>query len=631
MLESVRRSARSGYSYVLVAALILVFAVSFGVQRQGCEGGQARRQLASVAGDRVLSDDLNVIYNQVYGSRQRGEDAQVQRQQALALKAYLMIELLAHKAREAGLRVSEQEFQEYMKDPLRNPEFASAYGQNGSWDGQYYKRYVQNFLQISLPKYEEFKHNELLARKYLNLVDMQIGVLPQQVSYLSKIRNTKMNLEFVKFQPTQLAPFVQIDDAQVAAYLSQNADKVKKYYDGHKDEYGSPAQMKVRRIYLEKGKKGPEGKTAAERFELAKKRLDAGEDFATVAGEINDAFKEKQGLMDMASVDDMNQDIVDALSDAKVGEVREIKSDNDLMLVKLLEKKEAVRPALAELQDDIARKLLQQEKVDALIDDLAKQLVAKAKQTGSLSDALAALKPAAPEGEQAAEDAKPKSAWSAVEVRETGEFTLEGQDMSKMFGGQLPPGVNLGRSPWDRLPKIGQNRKLAVDVFTKLTEKQPLAEQPYTVNDSKVVVRLKSKTTADAEAKADKGDEKDAEADSAGGEDNEQKIANELRDEQISDLVGQWQRLFVRRTPYGPSLTMDYGPWLEKQYESAVDAGVIELAASGGQVVTLIDPNAVSAEAPAEGAMPGAAGGSPIKVTPKAPAKGGAAGGSEGK
>ncbi len=604
MLEAVRRSARSGLSYIMVAGLIVIFAFFFGVPADGCSSGpNAARNVATVAGDKVSSDDINIVYNRVYGTRRQGDEAQIQRQQAQALKAYLIIELLAHKARESGLRVDEEEFRSFMQDPLRNPEYASVYGRSGSWDGDFYKRYVQNLLHANLPQYEDFKRDELLARKYMNLVEMQVGVIPQEVSALEKVRNTKLDLEFVKFSPDALAEHVEVTDDEVASFLADNKDRVEAFYEENLSEYSEPAKMEVRRIYLERGQQGPEGASAQERFEEAKERLGQGEDFAAVAGEINDALKEQQGLMEMTSVENMNQEIVQALSDAEAGDVREVETDTELMLVELVEKQEAVETPLAELQDDIARELLQQEKVDTLISDMSEELLARAEQASSLSAALDALRPAddePAEGEEQADDEpQDKSVWASVEVRETGEFTLEGEDMSSMFGGQLPPGVSLGRSPWDRIPEIGQSRSLAVDAFTKLSEEDPLAEQAYEVDDSKVVVRLKSKTTPEAD------EEQVADVDL--------ELNEELRNQKLGELLGNWQMVFLR-----PSF--EYGPYLENLYEKAIETGVIELKENAHPMAALIAPGAMEET---QGGTPGQ--GSPIELSPngEAPEGGG--------
>lgn len=607
MLKTVRHAAKSGFSYILVAGLIVIFAFFFGVPANSCGSSpNAAFNMASVDGNNVNSQDINVIYNQLYSSNTTPDPEELERQRALSLKAYLMIELLAKKAHDAGFRVNDEEFTEYMTDPLRNPEFLSAYGRTGAWDAGYYERYVQNFLLVSLPSYESFKKNELLARKYINMIEMQVNILPQQIDQLEALRNTKINLEYVSFNPTSVEDAIQLSDAQVSAFLSSNAEDVKNYYDTHLGEYSEPEQMEVRRIYLEVGNEDADGNDAEARLAAAKKRVDAGEDFAVVAGSINDALKDAQGLMDMTATENMNQDIVNALDGAKVGDVREVTTDSALMLVKLEAKKDAVKTPLADVQRDIATDLLKDKKVNTMTDKLANELLAKAQTTGSLSSALAALSPA--DSGDTAEDQNtddpadetaeaPTSIWSALSVQETGDFTLEGQDMSNMFGGQLPPGVSLGRSAWDKIPKIGQSRKLAVDAFSKLTTEKPLGDKVYTAGKNKVVVSLKSKATTPAEdAKKDTDDTAGSDdASEAASSTDRDKLVEELVGKKTQDLLGQWQRLFQRRTQFGASLTLDYGPWLEGQFKEAVDSGVIELKPkTGGLAVTMIDPNTVT-------------------------------------
>lgn len=597
MLQQVRRSARSGLSYIMVAGLIVIFAFFFGVPTEGCMSGQTvKRHLATVAGEDVYTDDVNIIYNRVFGSRSQTEEAQIQRQQAQALKAYLIIQLLAHKAQEAGLRVSDEEFVTFMQDPLRNPEYASVYGRDGVWDGEFYQRYVKHGLRINLPDYETFKRRELLARKYMNLVEMQIGLLPQELASQRAIRETEIELEFVKLQPDKLTGFVEVSDDEVAAFISENGDRIQTYYDANIDDYSESAQMQVRRIYLELGESDDEGRTAQERFELAKQRLADGEDFATVAGEINDALKDSQGFMPMTARENMNQDMVEALEDAEVGEVREVTTAGELMLVKLEERKDAVKTPVDDVREDIARQLLQQQKVEALVADLADELMKSARDADSLEAALAAHQQA-PSGDDEGDDEpaqdeadqeRADTPWSALSAARTGPFTLEGEDMSAMFGGQLPPGVSLGRAPWDRIPQIGQSRKLAVDAFTKLSEASPLAEQPYTVDDSKVLVRLVSKSVP----------EEDAEVDEAATD-----MLQELRAQRSQQILGGWQALFVRPA-------FDYGPWLEEQYADAVASGLIRLRSKGGAVVSMIDPAGPGPQA----AEP--QGGSPIELGP---------------
>lgn len=604
MLKSVRHAAKGGLSYILVAGLIVIFAFFFGVPADSCGSSpNSPVRMASIAGQTVTNKDIGIIYNQLYSSRTAPNEAELERQQALSLKAYLMIELLAHKAREAGLRADPEEFKAYLLDPLRNPEFLGAYGSGGGFDAQYYKNYVENFLLVNRPRYERFKEDEMLARKYVNMVEMQISAIPQEVEQLQKLRDTRIDLEFVRVRPDQVADLIDLSDEQVATYQAQNADAIKKYYDANLADYSQEEEMEVRRIYLERDA----AKGAEERLAEVKARLEKGEDFAQVAGEVNDALKDQQGLMAMTPVENMNQSIVEALKGARIGDVREVTTDSALMLVKLLDKKEASRTALADVQDDIARTLLKQKRVDEIIDAMTTKLLATAKAKGSLSDALSDLAANPPEDEQAG--VVSSEVWGELTVEDTGEFTLEGQDMASMFGGQLPPGISLGRGAWDNIPRIGQSRALAVAAFSKLDDKQPLADQVFSVGDARYVVSLKSKSSgAKPAAKGEDGDS--AKGAGANEDASSDKLTEEVIAQKTQSLLGQWQRLFSRRSQFGPSLTMDYGPWLEQQFTDAVKSGLIKLdERSGGAAVAMINPNTVKI-------TPTTAGASPIELSP---------------
>lgn len=64
-------------------------------------------------------------------------------------------------------------------------------------------------------------------------------------------------------------------------------DEIREYYEGNPSEFVIPARMKLQGIYAEKEVHGE--REARERIETARRRILAGEDFVTVAGEFSDA------------------------------------------------------------------------------------------------------------------------------------------------------------------------------------------------------------------------------------------------------------------------------------------------------------------------------------------------------
>lgn len=554
MLQDIRSASRSGWTYIMVGVLIVVFAVFFGAPLDGCGSATQRALVAKVGGEDLHTDDVNIIYNRTFGGQRTVDESQIRNQQAVALRALLLIHVMAEKAEDLGLRVSDEELQAYIKDPLNNFEFLYAYGQSGSFDGPFYKAYVQNQLRTPLPKYEDFKRRELLARKYVSLLEAQIQASEWEIRELHKVRNESVTFEYIKLDPETLMDAIEVSDEEITAFLAENKAVVEKYYTDNKADYEDAEEVRLRRIFILKpGEAEGDDKReeAAKKFATAKTRVES-ENFADVAGELTEDFaKEKQGLMDWSTLENLDQNIAKAIADAKVGDVREVETDFAYMLVKVEERKEAKVTPLSEVERDIAGTILKTQKVDAEIKRMAEALLAAAGSQPDLQAALDSLKPAAGE-----DGVRPESPWDALSVSVAQDVTLEGQDLSALLGRPMP---GLGR-PWDMIPGIGKSKELALDVF-KLTEAEPLAKKVYQVTGSSFIVRLKSKQEATDEKLAETRDE----------------LALEIRGTKISQLLGSWPALFSRPiSNFGEPVTK-YGPVLEQMLKDAIEDKTVRL------------------------------------------------------
>jgi parvulin-like peptidyl-prolyl isomerase len=547
MLQAIREQSKSGGTYILVALLIVVFAVFFGVPGDSCSGGAQRVHVATVAGEDIYSDDVNIVFNRVYGSRASDDEEEVKQQQADSLRALIIINLLAKRAYEQGLRVSEEELAAYIQDPIQNFEFQYIYGQSGKFDGRFYKAYVQNQLRISIPRYEEYKRTELLAKKYLALIEMQGSAPSIDVEEEARLKKTKVNLEFLKFDTAKLTEFVAVSDEEVTAFAAANDNRIKTYYTDNKADYESPEEVLIRRIFIARpdAEEGDDKVAEAKaRWESAKKRvLEGGENFADVAGDVSEDYaKEKQGLMDWSTVENLDQNIAKAIKDASKGDVKEVETPFAWMLVKLEDRKEAKTTPLEDVRTDTARTLLQQDRVDEVSKQAIAEFKTAAKDAESFQAALDQLKANVPEGET--------SVWNALSVDETGQFAQTGPDLSAMFGGQFP---GMAPSlPWDRIPKIGRSTPLAKKAF-ELTEGDPMPAQPYTVGEATYLVRLKERV----EPSEEELDDPD--------------IAKEVRSDLLTPVLAGAQFVFLQPID-------DYGPLVESLYDDAYDKGVVKLS-----------------------------------------------------
>ena len=571
MLEKIRQSSQSGGTYVLVGLLIVVFAVFFGVPGDGCSAGASRKLVAQVEGTDLYTDDVGLMVNRWFAGQRRVEDEQLRQQRAQALRATLIIHLLAYNAKQHGLRVSDQELVDYLKDPLRNIDFRNAYGRDGGFDGGIYKAYVQNQLRISIPRYEEFKRNELLATKYLNLIEMQFRATGWEIEELNNLRNTKVDLEFATLDPQALAEFVPVTDEEVLAYVTEKSGAVQARYDSEKEKYETPEKFLIRRIFVVKPEED-EGedrvKKAIETWDKVKSELAADESkFADIAGTYSDSEKETQGLMEWTTLDNLDQNIADKVKGLEKGATAEIVTEYAFMLIKLEDKKAATKTPLEAVQNDIARALLQEQKSAELVKSMSDELKAALAGKESLADAvqsLAGSEPAEGEGEEPTPQDESAQRWKGVTVDTTGEFTLEGQDLSSMFGGQIP-GMS-SRTPWDRVPKIGKSPELAKDAFTKLTTENPVASEPYIINGKHYFVRLAKRV--------DPSDDEDAKKADA-------EIGDEIRSSRISDLLGPYASVMVFPMD-------DYGHFIEGLLDAALSDGSIKLFERNYDAIPLI-------------------------------------------
>lgn len=528
LMEQIRNSTQSGLSYVLVAVLIVFFAVFFGVPADGCRASGGRVLMATVAGEDIYTEDVNVIFNRYWGGSRSVDEETLAQQRAEALKVIITTHLLAQKAEEAGLRVSDEEFAAYIMDQNRNVEFLSSYGRGGQFDGPFYERYVQFGLQTPIPRYEAFKRKELLALKYLSMLDMQIAVSPDEIEELHRLKNTRVNLEFVRFSEDQLLDLIGADDEDIAAFMEENADRIAEHYQENRSDYETEEQVLIRRIYIVKPAEDTAANDAQEVFQNAQERIAAGEDFGDVARELSEDYARSEGgLMDWNTPENMDQNIAAAIADAEVGEVREVETDFAYMLVKLEDRRPSELTPLDEVQEDIARILFGEDIVATRGQELAQQLLDRATADGgSLQDALEALQAEAREEEREADAAL----WASLNAQTTGFFTMETPQIPAELRARFGDSFGLQR-PWYDIPRLGADRELATKAFTELSEESPLLGDVVELRDSRAVVRLENREDPEELTPAER-----------------QELKAEVRYDKVSELLGPWEFLFVQPT-----------------------------------------------------------------------------------
>jgi len=593
MLERTRRAMKSGGTYVLIAFLIVIFAFFFGMPTQSCvspQGPGAQQSnvhLADIAGESLSSNDLSILLNRFPDrndrQNQNEDDESVDRRAKQALHTLVAIKVLSNLAGEHAIYAGSEEFRDFMRNPVRNFEYLRVYGSTGTWNGQLYQRYVQNQLGRRLTEYEQFKHQELKARKLLGNAVMQAGLLPEELDMRHRIANTDINLEYVAYDSDAVADAIDVDQSTIDQYLADQSDRVETYYNDNKDdEFTTPTRLNVKRIFIRKP--GPnagdtEKQKTNDKWNEAKRRVfDEDESIESVAADLSDGKSD----LGFRPVGDLTRQVKNSLQDADIGTTEQVETQQAYIIAKLVDRKEKVVTSLEDAKPTIASQLAAK--------DQAKQRLTQAKQTlyerassnptRSLSATLDSLRSDNPDD----------PAWQALSVEETGDFTLEssgGGGLQAQLSAQLGGG-QMGGPSWGEIPGLGTHEKLAATAFVRLNADNPLPDkQVYTIDNTDYLVRLKSKSEPEGEPEANfiSSAHRERASEVVGG-------PQGMRAQMLPGFLKGWQSIFAL-----PS--SEFGTWIDRQIEEAVDNDVVTFnrrSRLASSVLNDIKPGAVETQ-----------------------------------
>jgi len=331
MLSWIRKRAGSPYIKALMIVVALTFFGGFGLLSstsfQSCLGiemqdTQQGSVLATVGEDKIMESDYKFAYSLRYNmlySRLRQQfpnqpnpeymiDEKSLRQDVIEKMA--REKLVADKARELGLEVSDTEVQEAIASAFRDPG-------TGQFDRDSYRRVLMN-MGASSDYYENFVKEQMLFQKYLDIIAAGVDVTPQEVRERYAFENEELKLDYVALDPEVVSPDVLPSDSVVADYYEENQkeyflgqtrivdyvswdveklsseieitdEEIKEYYEDSKGRYmTAPPQVKARHILIRVDRDAPENDIAAAKAkaqEIAEQARQEGADFAELARE----------------------------------------------------------------------------------------------------------------------------------------------------------------------------------------------------------------------------------------------------------------------------------------------------------------------------------------------------------
>jgi parvulin-like peptidyl-prolyl isomerase len=304
MLGAERGKSGSLAAWSILGILAIAFGFGFGLPSDQLSMGESG--LVKVYGEDVTKEDF--VYQKRAISRiiplPDGEEAQTIGVREEVLETVIERLVLNRLGEEMGLSVETRDAELLTKDG-----FSLVLGDDIPWpwaaqDRFDYELFKQNLLMfnVSEARYLEFQRQELLAQQVRELIHSSVTVPESELWAAYEKDNNQMSLRYVRFGAADYAEMVDPTDAEIDAYLADNADALQESWEINQSRFLKlPGRVDLRLIEFTRPVAPPadsapeliaehETKLTAARDAAAaarKRIVEGGESFAAVARELS--------------------------------------------------------------------------------------------------------------------------------------------------------------------------------------------------------------------------------------------------------------------------------------------------------------------------------------------------------
>jgi peptidyl-prolyl cis-trans isomerase D len=406
--------------WVVIAVTVLAIAADFGASVRA-RGGNADT-VAKVGSETVSRAEfkrayqrLTEMYRQVYGGQlPPGMEKQLYQQ---TLSQTVVQKTLLLEARRHGLSVTDAELRNRI---LSIPGFKD---EQGRFIGEAaYRQAIQNAFQTSATDFENEIRNEMLIKKLNDALAANLYVSEDEIQKAYRDQVEKAKIRYIQVPRARFAAEVHATPAEEAAYFQAHKAELKlpeqrdvayllvnraqmagpaavtdadiqSYYKAHEAEFSQEEQVHARHVLVMINDKRTDAEALA-RIQEAKKKLDGGAPFATVARDYSEdpSSKDKGGDVGSFGKNRMVKEFEDAAFSAPVGKVvGPVKSSFGYHLIEVLDKRAGGLQPLPMVQEQI-RARLNAERTQQLAENRAKELASRlASDKPKNADALKAM------------------------------------------------------------------------------------------------------------------------------------------------------------------------------------------------------------------------------------------------
>lgn len=315
MLKAMRDNLKSlaWILWAVIAVFILLVFVDFGSLGPGAAGSTVAATMGkyevswSELGRRHenLVEQMRAQFGEQFD--QIAPQLQLERQ---ALEQLFTFEILAAEAERLGLQVSDEEVRAAI---LTSPQFQD--GQGRFIGEELYEDFTRR--QFGGPAaFEELMREDLLRAKLYDVLQRSVHVTDQEVEQAYREDVDRAAIRYLLLPASRFSDQVQADQAALRSHYQENQDRyalpeqrvidyllvdrgvlrtqmevpddeLRAYYESNPDEFRSEEQVRARHILLQTGDERSVEEARA-RMQEIRARIEGGEDFAAVAGEVSD-------------------------------------------------------------------------------------------------------------------------------------------------------------------------------------------------------------------------------------------------------------------------------------------------------------------------------------------------------
>lgn len=445
---------RSVVAFFIFGMIVLVFVLSDLSGRQA--GVSTMGSAAEVNGELISFKDfqdeenrLAQYYSQLFGGQ---FDSEMQRAmlRGEVMNSLVTKSVASQAAEKEGIYATDAEIRHMIVEEL--PYFKK----DGVFQADSYKA-ILSANKLTPGEFEGKLRQDIKNQRSRQLFESSLAMTELQKNIEKQLRASKLNLEYISLSANEYAKSNPVTQEEITAALAQNdfKKKVEADFKANESKYSKPEQVKASHILI---KTEASNEAAAKtKAEATLKRLSK-EDFGKVAAQVSDdpGSKSKNGELGYFSKGQMVKEFEEAAFSLPVGKISGlVKSAFGFHIIKVTDKKAASTATFDSAKNDIARKILSDEKYLAFIKGVETDLAAS-----SMESVIAKLNAG-------------KLSW-----KETGYFDI---------AAQVAPGMNSAQ---------------AIKAGLELTKANPVSRKLVREGDVQFLIKLKDIKTESGDLKA---------------------------------------------------------------------------------------------------------------------------------